>query len=167
MGESKLKGCFGDKSIKFPDDDLLLNDVRCLPYFILGDDASPLRNYLMKPFGKRSLSNKMMVVNYRISRGRRVMENAVGILAICWRCFLHIMEQRPNDVWLIVEIAVLLHKFMRIRCPNISKAEVDWEDEYHGLILGGMVGRTQVAAYTAVHHMQPGPCCLPKTRGII
>lgn len=52
-----------------------------------------------------------------------------------WRCSLGTTEQHPDTVQLIVEMAVLLHSFMRICCLITSYANVDREDEAHELIL--------------------------------
>ena len=52
----------------------------------------------MKPHGRKGLDNDMMVANYRISGGKRVLENAFGILANRWRCFLGTLEQGPDAV---------------------------------------------------------------------
>jgi hypothetical protein len=48
---------------------------------VIGDDAFPLRNTLLKPYSKINLTLKQKIFNYRLSRARRVSENAFGILA--------------------------------------------------------------------------------------
>ena len=98
----------------------------------------------MKPYGRRGLDNDMMVANYRISRGRRVVENGFGILANRWRCFLGTLEQGPDVVRLLVETGVILHNLLRIRLPSIANAEVDREDEDHNTIPGAWRGDQQV-----------------------
>jgi hypothetical protein len=60
---------------------------------IIGDDAFPLINTLLKPYSKVNLTLKQQIFNYRLSRARRVSENAFGILAQRFRVF-----DRPNEL---------------------------------------------------------------------
>lgn len=59
-----------------------------LPFVFVGDDAFTFTTNLMKPFDFQ-LSGKPVeiVFNYRLSRARRVVENAFGILASRFRIF--------------------------------------------------------------------------------
>ena len=77
----------------------------------------------MKPYGRSGLDNDMMVANYRISRGRRVVENGFGILANTWKCFLGTQKQGADVVRLLVETGV--HNLLKIRFRAIANPEVD------------------------------------------
>jgi hypothetical protein len=59
------------------------------PFVIVGDEAFPLKTYLMRPYpGRQSSGNDFMTYyNNRLSRARRVPENAFGILAPKFRIF--------------------------------------------------------------------------------
>jgi hypothetical protein len=133
---SELKDCLEDGSIGFPDPDPMPNDDRNMPYFFLGDDAFGLRTFLMKPFSHRGQTKEEYVANYRISRGRRVVENAFGVLAQRWQVLLTTMMQGPEIVSTIVEACVCLHNVMRIRYPALQNAQLDMEDADHNVVQG-------------------------------
>ncbi len=57
------------------------------PYCIVADEAFPL-DYLMKPYPNRRLSVEQCIFNYRLSRARRMVENAFGTLANRFRVLL-------------------------------------------------------------------------------
>jgi hypothetical protein len=110
--QSELYRALEDKSIGFPAPEPMPNDDTPFPYFILGDDAFALRDYLLKPYGVRGLSHSQRIYNYRISRGHRVVENAFGILANRWQILLSTMMQSPPVVRSIVECIVCLHNLL-------------------------------------------------------
>ncbi|XP_062592693.1 uncharacterized protein LOC134254164 [Saccostrea cucullata] len=123
-------------TLGLPPPDPLPNDDQDTPYFIVGDDAFPLRTYLMKPYSHRYLTRQERICNYRFSRGRRVVENAFGILANRFRCLLTTMRLRPANVMRVAKACLTLHNIMRIRYPRIQNADLDLEDDEGQLIPG-------------------------------
>lgn len=77
---SDLHPALENNTLGFPDPERLHGGDRDVPYFLVGDDAFPLREWLMKPFSTRKLNRDERVFNYRLSRARRVVENALGFL---------------------------------------------------------------------------------------
>ena len=136
FNESELKQCLEDDTINFPAPAPLPHDDRNLPFFLLGDDAFALRTYMMKPYSSRGLSKEQRIFNYRISRGRRVVENAFGILAQRFQVLLSTMQLLPEAVQDVVEACICLHNEMRERYPALQNAALDNEDENHNLIPG-------------------------------
>lgn len=85
------------------------------PYVVVADDAFSLKHYLMKPYTGRYLKHEEVIFNYRLSRARRVVENAFGILASRFRAFRKPFLQDVATVKSIVLASVCLHNFLRSR----------------------------------------------------
>ena len=81
FGESTLRRAIENGTLGLPDPDPLPNDNEPVHYFFIGDDAFPMRRWLMKGFPQRNIDMQRRIYNYRLSRARRVVENAFGILA--------------------------------------------------------------------------------------
>ena len=81
---------------------LPLSDVE-LPFVIPGDEVYLLLSYLMRPYHRRQLTDSRRLFNYRLSRGRRVVESAFGILAGKWRILNKRIKTSPNTADRIVK----------------------------------------------------------------
>ena len=136
FNRSDLKAALDDGTIGLPPDDPLPTDDEPFPYFLVGDDAFPLRTWLMKPFSTRNLTVDERIFNYRLSRARRIVENAFGILANRFRCLLTTMQQHPAVVASIALACVCLHNLMRIRYPSLQNVLVDREGDDHQVVPG-------------------------------
>lgn len=124
--------CFGNSLVN---DSLGLPQPRLLPestdksfdgsytnkpvsFYLAGDDAFPLENNIMKPYSQRNLSEEKRIFNYRLSRARRISENAFGILSSRFRVFSTVMCTNPESAIKIVLCAITLHNFLRSRVPE-------------------------------------------------
>ena len=69
-----------------------------VPCCFVADEAFPLRCDLMRPFprGTACLSQDELVFNYRLSRARRFVENAFGVLVQHWRIFSRKLNLLPE-----------------------------------------------------------------------
>jgi hypothetical protein len=83
------------------------------PVFV-GDQASPLRNNLMRPFrrNEHDLSRSKRIFNYRLSRARMSVENAFGVLAAPWRIFCRPIDSKLETVNNITMACVCLHNYL-------------------------------------------------------
>lgn len=103
-----------------PDRQLPLSDT-VLPYVFLADSAFALSHHTMKPYpGIPDKGSRERIFNYRLSRGRRVVENVFGIMASVFRVFRKPMLLEPEKVTNVTLACVLLHNFMRRRPASAS-----------------------------------------------
>lgn len=123
--QSTLRAALEDGTLGLPPADRLPNDDRDTAYYLVGDDAFPLREYLQKPYPIRQMTREQRIYNYRVSRGRRVVENAFGILASRFRCLLTTMLVEPEVATEITRTCLTLHNLMRMRYPQLQNQEVD------------------------------------------
>ena len=136
FNQCELKLQCEEERLGLPPPQPLRGDDHPIPYFIVGDDAFPLRPWLMKPYSKRNLSKQQRIFNYRLSRARRIVENAFGILVNRFQCLLHTREQAPEVVESITLACCCLHNLMRMRYPRLQNNLVDHEDDQHNVIPG-------------------------------
>ena len=92
-------GVFRHSSSALENNDLNVpkESMGSLPYVVVADDAFPLKTYLMKPYTLRNLSKEKIIFNYRLSRARRIVEIAFGILANRFTVFLSPMSITPQN----------------------------------------------------------------------
>lgn len=91
---------------------------------------------MMKPYSVKGLNKEQRIFNYCISHGRRVVENAFGILAQRFQLLLTTMQLLSAAVLDVLEVCICLHSLMRDRYPALQNAVLDQEDGNHNLILG-------------------------------
>ena len=103
---------FSTNSLNIPPPKPLPGRAMPVPYVLTGDDAFGLTTYLVKPFPHKGLTDEEKVFNYRLSRMRRISENAFGIIANRWRVFRAPINLDPNKVSMITLAALTLHNFL-------------------------------------------------------
>ncbi|CAH1953995.1 unnamed protein product [Acanthoscelides obtectus] len=121
---------------------------------IVGDDAFPLRTKLMKPYSKSQLNNTERIFNYRLSRARRVSENAFGILVWRFRIFSRPIQLKETTIDNVILAACSLHNWLKKSNPNTYFPEnaVDREDLNTGNITFGQ-WRNHVNNLPTVSHL--------------
>ena len=95
----------------------------------------------MKPYSQTGLTREKRVFNYRLSRARRIVENAFGILSNRFRVFMTPIALAPEKVEAIVMACCSLHNFLRessaSRLVYMPQRSIDTEDSItHDINLG-------------------------------
>lgn len=113
-----LSSALENNALNLPKPQPLKGRNQVTPFVIVGDDAFPLRTYLMKPypFKQTDMQVATCVFNYRLSRARRVVENVFGLIAQRFRVLRRPIElhNTPNIISVVKAICVL-HNFLLAR----------------------------------------------------
>lgn len=124
--EKSLMGrMFEQNQLNVPQNTPICLNSDPMPYTIVADAAFPLKTYLLKPYSKAKLANNdaNKIFNYRLSRARRTVENAFGILRARFRVFQGPMQVQPDMADRIVQAACVLHNYLRIEKPQEIEIE--------------------------------------------
>lgn len=122
------------------------------PYYFVADAAFPLKENIMRPYPGRLLTKSKEIFNYRLSRARRTIENAFGILVARWRILKTTLNLFPGNAEKIVLATVALHNFIKVNDTSqtyIPHMYADWEDANHKIQLGGW--RNEVDGLRSCH----------------
>ena len=111
FSNSELGYAITNNTLDFPPPEGIGQSNVILPYVFVADEAFPLRPNMMKPFPREIPGLTQRVFNYRLSRARRVVENAFGILASRFRVFRRPVIARVELVDMAVKAAVVLRNF--------------------------------------------------------
>jgi len=85
------------------------------PLVVIGDEAFGLHKNLLRPYPGRGLTQKRKIFNYRLSRARRYVECAFGILANKWRVLHTALLVEPDFADDITKACCILHNYVRRR----------------------------------------------------
>ena len=139
FSHSNIGYCIVNNLLKLPEARKLDQTNNLYPYVFLGDDAFPLRPNLIKPYAQTNLDIRKLIMNYRISRARRLIENSFGILAARFRVFRRPIHAKVTTVESITKAAVALHNYlMRDRVFNDKYCPIGFVDyEQNGSLRNG------------------------------
>ena len=99
-----------------------------LPYFLVGDEIFPLKTWLMRPYPGK-LDDQQRIFNYRLSRARRTIENAFGILSARWRIFHTPIRAKTENIEKYVLACLALHNYLRVT-DNTNYCPAGFIDSY-------------------------------------
>lgn len=112
--KSSLSLALESNGLNIPPRKCLPGRHAAIPHVIVGDSAFPLKENIMKPFATSDLSErKNRIFNYRLSRARRVVENAFGIMSNRFRIFRRPIDIEVTKVTSLVLATCALHNFLR------------------------------------------------------
>lgn len=110
MVNSKFYQRIENGSLKLPNEIKLPNSNVLAPFVFIGDEAFPLRNYLMRPFPRKHCQeNEKQYYNYRHARARMTIECAFGIASSKFRILLKSIETKVENADHIVKAICILH----------------------------------------------------------
>ena len=115
----------------------LVSDTNAAPMTLVADYAFPLKPYIMKPYPGRGLDRHRRIFNYRLSRARRVVENAFGILANRFRLLYTVIALSPAKAELAVLAACVLHNYLRENEMENASCQVldgQWQENSVGML---------------------------------
>lgn len=122
-----------------------------VPYVLLADAAFPLQRHILKPFPFRNMTREQRIFNYRLSRGRRVVENAFGILANRFRVLLNPINLSRDKVVAVTKACCALHNFLKVQNPQEIIKEVDTELE-NGKVVEGLWRQNRSGLHDVTYH---------------
>ncbi|CAK1587377.1 unnamed protein product [Parnassius mnemosyne] len=117
-----------NKSLNLPNPEILQTPYNVkVPYIILCDKAFALSEYTMKPFsGNPERGSIERIFNYRLTRARRVVENAFGILSSVFRVLRKPMLVEPEKATKIVLATVYLARRACSRCMTTRPTAINF-----------------------------------------
>ena len=115
---ASLSKALEENNLNIPAARCLPGGDEALPFVVVADDAFPLKSYLIKPYPHRHLTIEQKNFNYQLSRARRVVENAFGILASRFRLFLTTINLSPDNVEKVVLASCALHNYFRTKAGD-------------------------------------------------
>lgn len=112
--KSKFRRSIVQNTVDLPEDTHIGIGTEKLPFVFVADDAFPLTNRIIKPYNPPrggTLDESEKIFNYRLSRARRCVENAFGILTAKFICLSRTLFCSPKRAQKIVAACCVLHNY--------------------------------------------------------
>lgn len=109
---SNLNKALANDRLNMPAPRTLPGSDVTLPMVIIDDEAYPLKSYLMRPYPQSVLNPANEIFNKRLSRARKCVECAFGILCAKWRILNKAIETNCKHARLIIKTTCLLHNII-------------------------------------------------------
>lgn len=124
----KISGIFGKCSLydKLENCSMMVPLPKPLPgsrnavlYAMVGDEAFPLKSYLLKMFPSRQLDKLKPTFNNRLSRARRIVKNVFGIMGERFAFFQKPIALDTGKVEIILLAACALQNVLETKCQDM------------------------------------------------
>ena len=127
--KSMLKQAMDGNHLNMPLEGLLPGTSTGVPYHMVGDDAFPMSVRMLKPFPGQNLDSSKRIFNYRLSRARRVIENAFGVLSVKFRVLKTDIVCSLSNLNNIIFVCCCLHNYLiNKRLEYFEPEVIDRED---------------------------------------
>ncbi|RVE43036.1 hypothetical protein evm_012307 [Chilo suppressalis] len=165
LDHSKLGLKLQNDTLNIPQNVSLRGITEELPYVFVADEAFPLTKNIMRPYPANQLANiEKRVFNYRLSRARRIVESAFGILQSRFEIFQRRMQVQAKYIDNIILACCSLHNYIinnaTTELPNPLQESDILEGSVDNNVVGdddiimceGMVVRDQFKQYFNSEH---------------
>lgn len=138
------------------------SEENMIPYVFVSDDAFPLHRRIMKPYKptkSKPLNENQQIFNYRLSRARRCIENAFGIMCSKYYCLSKTMFCGPDRAKLVIKTCAYLHNFLlrtrkaKYHCSNFRN-NVPSGSLFHSNISSALQGREDDSGKIVRHNIK-------------
>lgn len=131
FSSSRLGKALESNSFNIPSSKPLPGTSISVPHVILGDQAFPLKTYLLRPYPENQVQQDpaKRIFNYRHCRARRTVENAFGMLAQRFRLYYRKINSQPGYVENIILSTCILHNYILCRTNSHYIQNTPTEEE--------------------------------------
>ncbi|XP_046811158.1 protein ANTAGONIST OF LIKE HETEROCHROMATIN PROTEIN 1-like [Lucilia cuprina] len=112
FGNCSFQCALDNNDLNLPPPKPLPGRQASVPFVLVADDAFRMQKHLLKPYPGKSLSAGQRIFNYRLSRARRIVENAFGIMAKRFQVFACPSKLNAEKTTSITLACCALHNFL-------------------------------------------------------
>lgn len=125
LSNSNLGKALERKKLNIPNNQYLPNANEKLPLVIIGDEAFPLKKYLLRPYPGSQMyeDQKKKIFNDRVSRARKVVEDTFGQLTAKFRIYCRRLNALPRNADIIEMTTCILHDFIKTDATEVYSKE--------------------------------------------
>ncbi|XP_050064147.1 uncharacterized protein LOC126552987 [Aphis gossypii] len=127
LSNSNLGKSLERNKLNIPNDQYLSDTNEKLPLVIIGDEGFPLKKIFIKSLPRTAnvlKDQKKKNFNDRLSRARKVVEDAFGQLAVKFRIYCRRLNALPRNADTIVMTTCILHNFIKTGSTEVHNKEM-------------------------------------------